>query len=82
MKSISCSLFNDSISAIMDNIENNDIEYRITRKNHKNLILLTEDNYNSMQETLYLLSSPVNAERLSRSIEQVKNGKFVEMDLE
>ncbi|WP_236609751.1 type II toxin-antitoxin system Phd/YefM family antitoxin [Rickettsia gravesii] len=32
--------------------------YLIKRKNHKNIILLTEEEYESTKETLYLLSNP------------------------
>lgn len=39
------------------------------------------DEFNSWQETLYLLSSPANAEHLRKSIAEAKIGKTVERKL-
>jgi antitoxin YefM len=41
-------------------------------------VLLSLDEYNSWQETFYLLSNPVNAEHLRKSIDKARQGKFVE----
>jgi antitoxin YefM len=39
------------------------------------LFLMSLDEFNSWQETLYLLSNPANAEHLRKSIEQANSGK-------
>jgi len=39
------------------------------------------DEFNSWQETLYLLSNPANAEHLRESIAQAKMGKTQEREL-
>jgi antitoxin YefM len=44
-------------------------------------VLLSLDEYNSWQETLYLLSNPANAEHLRRSIQEDKSGKITEREL-
>ncbi|MEA5576145.1 type II toxin-antitoxin system prevent-host-death family antitoxin [Anabaena sp. UHCC 0451] len=38
-------------------------------------VLMSLDEFNSWQETLYLLSNPANAEHLMESIKQAKSGK-------
>lgn len=43
--------------------------------------LVSEDEYLSLKETVYLLSSPKNAERLRRSIAQYRAGKTQEHEL-
>lgn len=43
--------------------------------------LVAEDEYNSLRETVYLLSSPVNAARLRESLEQAEAGKARTHDL-
>lgn len=44
-------------------------------------VLLSLEEFNAWQETLYLLSNPVNAEHLRQSIAEVKTGKTVERKL-
>jgi antitoxin YefM len=39
------------------------------------------DEFNSWQETLYLLSNPANAEHLRRSMEEARTGKVLEKAL-
>jgi len=46
------------------------------------LVVMSKEDYTSMEETLYLLSSPKNAERLMESIAQFQEGKTVEQKLD
>ncbi|WP_016917591.1 type II toxin-antitoxin system Phd/YefM family antitoxin [Rickettsia honei] len=55
---------------------------KVKRKNHKNIILLTEEEYESTKETLYLLSNLANANRIKKSIEQAKSGEFAKVNLD
>ena len=47
----------------------------ITRQRGNHVVMMSLEDYNSMEETMYLLGNPVNAERLMRGVEQVKAGK-------
>lgn len=47
----------------------------ITRQRGDHVVMLSLDDYNSMEETLYLLSTAANSKRLSSSIAQIKAGK-------
>jgi antitoxin YefM len=47
----------------------------IHRRDGENAVLLSEATYNSMMETLYLLSNPANARRLMQAVEQDRQGK-------
>ncbi|EDN68414.1 protein containing DUF172 [Beggiatoa sp. PS] len=44
-------------------------------------LLMSLDEFNAWQETLYLLSNPANAEHLQKSIAQAKMGKSQEREL-
>lgn len=44
----------------------------ITRKNGENVALIAADELSSLLETLYLLRSPKNADRLLSALEQAK----------
>ncbi len=41
----------------------------------KQAVLMSLDEFNAWQETLYLLSNPANAEHLMESIKQAKSGQ-------
>ncbi|MEZ4528237.1 MAG: type II toxin-antitoxin system Phd/YefM family antitoxin [Desulfobacterales bacterium] len=47
----------------------------------KKAVLMSLDEFNAWQETLYLLSNPVNAEHLRKSIQEAKEGKTFEKEL-
>ena len=53
-------------------VEDRDIVI-ITRSDGENVALIAADELNSMIESLYLLRSPKNAERLLTAIEEVKS---------
>jgi antitoxin YefM len=45
------------------------------------VVMLPLEEFNSWQETIYLLSNPANATRLQNSIEQVRRGEVTEKEL-
>ncbi|MBC8183014.1 type II toxin-antitoxin system prevent-host-death family antitoxin [candidate division KSB1 bacterium] len=53
----------------------------ICNKKGRKAVLMPLDEFNSWQETIYLLSNPANAEHLQKSIEQAKVGKIAEREL-
>jgi len=50
----------------------------ITRQNGESCVLMSLDEYNSLEETAYLMRSPKNARRLMDSIESLKEGSGIE----
>jgi antitoxin YefM len=44
-------------------------------------VLMSLEEFNSWQETLYLLSNPANAEHLRRSLHEAREGKGAEREL-
>jgi len=53
----------------------------ITRKNNENVVVLSLDDYNSIVETHYLLSSQKNAKRLLSSLKRAKKDQVKEKKL-
>ena len=53
----------------------------ITRQNQDPVVMLSLEDYNAIEETLYLLRSPRNAERLRESIQAAERGEFIKRDL-
>ena len=59
-----------------------DADYTIiTRRDSEDAVVMSLETFNSFMETFYLLRSPANAEHLTKSIQQFKNGKVQERDL-
>ena len=81
MEQVSYSELRASLASVMDNIAKNRVTYKITRKNKDNMVMISEDDYLSMQETLHLLSNPVNASHLAKSLQEADNKEFVEVEL-
>jgi antitoxin YefM len=53
----------------------------VTRQNARTVVLLAEDEYEGLMETVHLLKSPANATRLLRSIKDADAGKMTEREL-
>ena len=67
--------FRNELKNYLDNVEFNNETLIIKRGSGKGTVLISLDEYNSIMETLHLLSSKKNAKRLFESIEQMKSGK-------
>jgi antitoxin YefM len=61
---------------VVDDLE----EVIIKRKDNRDLVLISLDEYNALKETSYLLSGK-NREVLMKSLEEAKAGKVVEKSL-
>ena len=60
----------------------NDVEPTIvTTETGESVVMLSLDEYNAWQETLYLLSTPANAEQLMQSIAEDKAGYSAKQEL-
>lgn len=64
-----------SFKQAMDDVCRDHDPMLITRQKGEHVVMMSLEDFNSMQETMYLLSSPKNAQRLMESIAQVKAGK-------
>ena len=49
----------------------------VTRKNEKNVVLISLEEYNNMMENLYIMSNRKNYERLMESKGQIEKGTVV-----
>lgn len=70
-----------NLKDVMDRVVADKTVIIVTRQKAEAVVMVSLSEWNSMVETANLLSSPVNAERLRRSIEQMKVGKGHEREL-
>jgi len=57
---------------MIDSVCNDCEEYIITTKDNQRVVLISYEEYASMKETMYLLSSKNNSDRLMGSIEEIE----------
>lgn len=69
--------FRKDLKTYLDRVEDNNETLIIKRKTGKGSVLISLDEYNSIMETLHLLSSKANASRLFESIKQMKEGDTI-----
>lgn len=71
----------NSLKSVIDReVDDSDVTV-ITRRDSEDAVVMSLDHFNSMQETLYLMSSPKNAERLAKSITQLESGSTTVREL-
>jgi antitoxin YefM len=75
MRQMSYSDARASLKTVMDEVCADHAPLMVTRQSADPVVILSLDDYNSINETLHLLGSAHNAERLRRSIAQVRAGK-------
>ena len=65
----------NNLKAVMDRVVADSAPVKITRQRGQSVVMVSESDWDSIEETLYLLSSPRNAERLLGAIERLNAGK-------
>ena len=73
--------FRGDLKKFLDSVEFNNETLIIKRGKGKGTVIISLDEYNSIMETVHLLSSKANADRLYESMQQMKDGKTVSKDL-
>jgi len=64
------------------NVVNNDQEIVIvSRSKGKNVVVMSLEEYNAIQETLHLMSNPTNRNRLDAAIAEMNSGTWEKHDL-
>ena len=77
---ITYSTLRENLSSVMDNVSASGAHVIVTRQKAKPVVLVDFAEFQAMQETLHLLSSPRNAERLQEALEDAAAGRMVEFD--
>ena len=75
------SAFRQKLKAYLDKVLTNHTPLFVTRANGEDVVVLSKADYESMQETFYLLKSPKNAARLLEGIQEYEQGKTQEKNL-
>jgi antitoxin YefM len=77
MKTLSSTDLRANLSAVMDQVNEDHEPVIVTRAKGKPVVLVSLEDWASMDETTYLLASPANRRALLTSIEQLNAGQRV-----
>ena len=80
METVNYSNFRSNLKYWFDKVINDVSDVIIKRKNGKDLVLISLDEYNSLKETSYLLSGN-NRDVLLKSIQELETGSGIQNDL-
>lgn len=80
METVNYTDFRSNLKHWFDKVINDVSDIVIKRKNGKDLVLISLDEYNSLKETTYLLTGK-NRDILLNSIKELEAGKGVQKDL-
>jgi antitoxin YefM len=77
MKTASFTDFRQNLKDHLQAIEDDQDVLVLSGPKKKDFVVLTLEQYEAMEETAHLLSTPANAARLARGLKEAQNGKVV-----
>jgi antitoxin YefM len=81
MSHVSYSDLRANLARYMDEVCDSRAPLHVTRQNARGVVIISEEEYGGLMETLHLLRSPANAERLAASIRAADAGDLQEQAL-
>ncbi len=81
MDAIAYSNARKQFAHILDKVCDDHDPVIITRQNAKPVVMMSLEDYNSIEETMYLIRSPANAAHLRASIAEFEAGKYKAREL-
>lgn len=80
MLAVNYTNFRENMKDYMDKATNDYETMIVTRKNNKNVVMISEETYNNLMENVYVMGNKSNYDWLMESKEQLESGKFKEHD--
>jgi antitoxin YefM len=81
MTAITYTAARETLASTMDRVCKDHDPVIITRNRDQAVVMLSLEDYESLQETAYLLRSPANAKRLMDAIEDLNKGKGIQKSI-
>ena len=81
MNTVTYTALRKNLASAMDQVNDDRAPMIVTRQNGRPAVLMSLDDFQSYEETLYLMRSPRNSERLNRAIEELRKGEGLRREL-
>ncbi|HEY5894352.1 MAG TPA: type II toxin-antitoxin system prevent-host-death family antitoxin [Chthoniobacterales bacterium] len=82
MDAISYTAARENLASTMDRVCADHTPIIITRNRDQSVVMLSLEDYESLEETAYLMRSPANAKRLLEAIHALESGKGIVRSIE
>ncbi len=66
----------ENMKSCMDKVTDDYETMIVTRKNNKNVVMISEETYNNLMENIYVVGNKTNYDWLMESKVQLENGNF------
>ena len=76
MLAVNYTTLRDNMKACMDRITDDYETMIVTRKDNKNVVMLSEESYNNLMENAYIMGNKANYDWLMESKAQLEKGKI------
>jgi antitoxin YefM len=81
MSHVSYTDLRNNLAKYMDEVCDSHAPLHVTRQNARTVVMVSEDDFEGLMETVHLLKSPANAERLLRSMAELDRANAKEREL-
>lgn len=71
----------DNMKTYMDKVTDDYETMIVTRKNNKNVVMISEETYNNMMENIHVMGTKANYDWLMESKAQLENGVYAPHEL-
>ena len=75
MLAVNYTTLRDNMKSYMDKVTDDYETMIVTRKDNRNVVMLSEESYNNLMENVYVMGSKANYDQLMESKTQLEKGK-------
>lgn len=75
MLAVNYTTLRENMKSCMDKVTDDYETMIVTRKDNKNVVMISEETYNNMLENMYVMGNKANYDWLLKSKEQLEKGK-------
>jgi antitoxin YefM len=81
MHTVTYTQIRNNFAATMNRVCDDHAPIIITRQNQSPVVMMSLEDYNGIEETLYLIKSSKNATRILKAMTDVNQDKFIEKEI-
>lgn len=71
----------DNMKSYMDSVTDDYETLIVTRKNNRNIVMISEESYNNLMENIYVMENKTNYDWLMESKKQLENGNTFQRNI-